>query len=146
MFLLFSSLSFFSSVKSDHSSLLIDLCRTLLMVFWTFFGHFFVCEIGEFIICQFEMFNSELCQCNWYLCSIKMQRMLMVFISITQQPTIIQTIGHQLCARSTFKSVIHTCEILDSELFCRIFLTIFFFSSTDYSNWILLFYRDASNR
>lgn len=97
--------SSFFSVKSDRNSLLIELCRTILMVFWTFVCLFVVCEIGEMLMAKFEMFNAELCQCNWYLYSIKMQRMLMIFISNTQQPTIIQTIGNRLCARITFTSV-----------------------------------------
>lgn len=54
---------------------------------------------------QFRVFSMELCQCNWHLFPIDIQRMLLIFISHTQQPIFIRSYGNILCTREFFKQV-----------------------------------------
>lgn len=58
---------------------------------------------------QFDLFYAKLCQCNWYLYPLKMQQMLVIFVSDAQRPTNIHGFGN-LCARGTFKRVIYLKE------------------------------------
>lgn len=54
---------------------------------------------------QFIRFNAKLCQCDWYLFPIGIQRMLVIFMSDTQQPVSIQGYGNIQCKRENFKTV-----------------------------------------
>lgn len=70
------------------------------------FGVIFVeCEFGEMITYKFDTFNEELCESRWYLFSNEMQRMILIFISNTQQPVYIRGYGNIVCARDAFKQV-----------------------------------------
>lgn len=51
------------------------------------------------------MFKDVLDQCDWYLFPIEMQRMLIIVMSNTQQPTIIHAFGNAQCSREAFKKV-----------------------------------------
>lgn len=77
-----------------------------MMVIYAGVGVILFCELGETIRNQFELYNEELNRCNWYLYSLKMQRMILTFVSITQQSTVIRGYGNKLCARVTAKEVI----------------------------------------
>ena len=81
----------------------------------------FACyDSGELMTNQFEIFDKQLCECNWYLFSIEMQRILVIFITITKQPTIIRCYGNIEITRETFKKV-----SIHFKLFARIRLFIF---------------------
>lgn len=66
---------------------------------------FVLCELGEHVAQKFDTFNMELCQCNWYMFPIKIQRMFQIFITDTQKPKFIRTRGNILCTREVFKEV-----------------------------------------
>lgn len=70
------------------------------------FGSIFIfCEHGELVNNGFNEFNEELCQCDWYLFSIEMQRNLIIFNEYTQQPAIIRGFANTVCTREAFKKV-----------------------------------------
>lgn len=77
-----------------------------VMVNWSFLATFFLCECGERVMNQFDEFHDEIYQCNWYSFPIEIQKMLVIAMSISQQPAIIQGFGNLLCTRDTFKRVI----------------------------------------
>lgn len=66
---------------------------------------FLVCELGEMVTSQYESLNDELHQCDWYLFPVGMQRMLVIFMSYTQQPVLIRGYGNVRCVRVSFKNV-----------------------------------------
>lgn len=119
--------------QSDHNAILIDLTISIIMVFWTFFIILVFFEIGELVSKQFDMFNAELCQCNWYLYPIEMQKMLIIFMSNAQQLTFIRGLGNILCTRSKVKEVrksskwwvvtdeVNACQIINFYFYAHIF-------------------------
>lgn len=79
--------------------------NTLTVVFYAFGSIFIFCENGELVNKGFNEFNDELCQCNWYLLPIEMQRNVVIFIENTQQPAIIRGFANTVCRREAFKKV-----------------------------------------
>lgn len=79
--------------------------RILFLMFWSFVIIFVICEFGELVTNQFDMFNMKLDQCKWYKFPIKMQRIFVIVTVNAQQPVIIQGFANVVCARQTFKSV-----------------------------------------
>lgn len=74
------------------------------LVFWSFAIIFAFCELGAQVTIQFNSINEELCQGDWYLQSIEVQRMLLIFMSNTQTPAILGY-GNIVCTRNAFKEV-----------------------------------------
>lgn len=84
-----------------------ELLRILIMVFYSNALILCICECGEMITNQFNMFRNELDQTSWYLYPIEMQRMLVIVMANAQQPTIISGFGNAVCVRDSFKKVIN---------------------------------------
>lgn len=74
-------------------------------VFWSFAFIFFICECGEGVTSQFNNFDDKLCECKWYLFPMDMQKLYLIFMINTQQPTHISCYGNILCVREMFKKV-----------------------------------------
>lgn len=72
---------------------------------------FFICEFGEMVGHQFNLFDEELCQCNWYEFPIELQKVLMTFMSSIQRPAIFQGYGGTECTRDEFKKVLLANEL-----------------------------------
>lgn len=66
---------------------------------------FLICNIGEQLIGEFEMFEQKLCNCKWYLMSAEMQQLYLTFSLYAQQMPRIQCFGNISCTRETFKMV-----------------------------------------
>lgn len=81
---------------------------------------------------QFSMFNEMLNKTNWYLYPAEMQRMLVIFISITQEPSFIRGYGNIECTRDSFKQV-------------KTFSVHHFLSHLDNHNLHLVFFLFLSN-
>lgn len=73
-----------------------------MLATWQFSLIFFLCECGEFVMDQFGEFDYELCQCNWYLFPVEMQRMIVIVI---MRPPIIRGYAVTECTREAFKRV-----------------------------------------
>lgn len=126
---------FFLLPKMDHSSIPIDLTKSILMVVSTFVIIIGFCEIGEMVSNQFNSFNAELVECNWYLYPIKMQQMFMIFMSNAQQPTNIHGYGNILCTRRTVEEA-RMCFfkwMCSVQIAFGVFLIVFFFCSINFS-------------
>lgn len=57
------------------------------------------------MINQFIILNDELNRCDWYLLSIELQRMFVVFLLDTQNPIKMLSYANISCERETFKKV-----------------------------------------
>lgn len=102
----FLFLFLFALSKSEQERLnLIEWIHPVTLFFFTIIIIFLLCELCEMVTSQFRMLNVKLCQRKWYLFPIEVQRMLVIFISDTQQPVYIRGFGNISCTRQTFKKV-----------------------------------------
>lgn len=74
-------------------------------LFWVCVLNFSICELGEQVNHQFEIFGEELERCNWNNLPTELQRMYLIFLSDIQQPVNIQSYGGIICSRDTFEKV-----------------------------------------
>lgn len=77
-------------------------------MFWSLALLWSACNLGEMLTKHFEMFDDALGQCDWYLFSIEIQRMLVIIMSNSQRPAILTGYGNIQCTRETFKKVLET--------------------------------------
>ena len=91
--------------KSGNDLNFIAFVRIFFMLLWSFIFQILVCELGERVNINFELFNNVLNQCDWHLFSIEMQRMYVIIMMNAQQPIIVQGFGNFPCNRETFKRV-----------------------------------------
>ena len=91
------------------------------MLLWAFLAICGFCIIGEIVTNRFDMFNETLCNTNWYFFPIKLQQMLAIFMTITQQSATIHGSGSIVCRREAFKKVKLT-EIQHSHWFGFVFV------------------------
>lgn len=83
---------------------------------------FLICENCADVTDRFEMINNTLCQCNWYLFSNEMQKMLVIVAINTQEPTMIHGYFKTPCTRESFKKVnIFKSQMADGQCFFSIF-------------------------
>lgn len=59
---------------------------------------------------EFDEFNDDVWTKNWYLYSIELQQMYLIFGTCTQQPVNIRSYGNTLCIRETMRNVIYQIE------------------------------------
>lgn len=81
--------------------------RVGFLIFWSFVILFIFCECSQHVTNKFDTFNDELSQCDWYLFTNAMQRMLLIVLVNAQQSIFIHGYGDIQCTRDTFKNV---CE------------------------------------
>lgn len=89
-----------------------EFLKPLIGIVGAFVLIFLLCELGETVTNQHELLNDELCQCDWYLFSVGMQKLLVIFISLTQQPVLIRGFANIQCVRDTFKRVRSDCSVM----------------------------------
>lgn len=92
-------------MDDDANTFLIILLS--IVAAWVFVVLFSICELGERMTYHFEKFDKELIRSDWYNLPVEMQRMLVVFLSDTQQPKNITCYGGVLATRETFKKVFY---------------------------------------
>lgn len=97
---------FFYFLKWDENSNLIKEAAFSVAIPWMFAFIFLICEFGERVIKQFEMFEEEFDRCNWYTLPSKLQRIYLMFLLDTHKPKTIQSYGRIVCSRETYKKVI----------------------------------------
>lgn len=93
------------STKSDHDANSIELVKIVSQLFWSIVFIFLICENCGQVTLKFEMINDTLCQCNWYLFSNEMQKMLVIVMINAQEPTMIHGFFETPCTRESFKKV-----------------------------------------
>lgn len=82
-----------------------DLKRVILTS-WSIITIYSFCEMGQMVASQFDMFEKELCQCNFYLFSRKLQQIHLIVLANAQQPTTVNGFGNLECMRQSMKTVI----------------------------------------
>lgn len=91
-------------VLVDHNTIPVELIRAIILVGLVFLAMFFICNLGQTITNEFEIFNAELNKCNWYAFPLKMQQMTLIFSSNAQQLAAIRGYGFKW-NQNTFKRV-----------------------------------------
>lgn len=79
--------------------------RPLILVFWSFFGFFLMCNFGEQVSNQLDAITDSIYECEWYSFPIEEQKMLLTVMIATQQPIIFNGFGNIQLTRDTFKKV-----------------------------------------
>lgn len=124
--------------KSEHTASPILLVTEGVLVFWSFVVMLLFCFLGEMVTHQFNMFNETLNNTNWYLFPNELQRMLVIFMSITQQSTLIRGYGNNECTRDAFKQVLMLSKfcIFWRHNYCQFFKIpyIFYIFPNSYSD------------
>lgn len=72
---------------------------------WTFVLIFLLCEFGGMVTDRFERFYDDLCQCEWNLLPMDMQRIYLMFVLNAQQPAMIRGFASIVCTRVFFSKV-----------------------------------------
>ena len=83
----------------------VELICTLILMCVSILTIFFFCEFGDMINTQFDEFDDQLRQCDWYTFPIEMQQLLVIFMTSTQRPAMIQGFANTECTRDAFKKV-----------------------------------------
>ena len=91
----------FKSNGNDISTIL----NTSALIYWSFGTIFFYCEFGQRLSDLFVEIDHAIGRLDWYLFPNEVQRLLVNFISDTQQPKFIRSYGNILCTREVFKKV-----------------------------------------
>lgn len=108
-FLLFNSefdrimFVFFKAPENSFDSVVC--MKTCVFIFWTFVSIILYCECGEGITNEFDKFHYEVDQYKWHLLPLEMQKMAIIVLANSQQPTLIRGYGNIVCRRETFKNV-----------------------------------------
>lgn len=89
----------------DGDTKIVEILVSLTLAAWVYVALFFVCEFGQRVTNQFELFGEELEQCDWDTLPIEMQRMYVIFLSGTQQPVNVACYFNVLCTREIFQTV-----------------------------------------
>lgn len=95
----------FNFKKLDENSKPIEIVIQSLFVPVVFGFIIILCEPGERVTNQFEMFGEELERRTWYKLPIDMQRIYVIFLVNTQQDLSIECYGGTQCTRETLKKV-----------------------------------------
>lgn len=98
---------FFCKIQSSGTQGDIDVVANLLFkTLYSFILIFILCELGERVRFGFEKIGNEINNMNWYLFSIKMQRMIPTMQITGQQDIQLMAFGNFPCSRDNFKKVI----------------------------------------
>lgn len=70
------------------------------------FGTMFIaCDLGQRLDDAFAEIGELIYQCDWHLFSVEMRRMVVVMITVLQQPLSFKCFGSISCSREVFKKV-----------------------------------------
>lgn len=79
--------------------------KPIILIFWSLVANFLFCEFGESVTSQCNELNDALCQCEWYLFPIDLQRMFPIIMLTAQKPNILKGFGGVSLTREAFKNV-----------------------------------------
>ena len=72
---------------------------------WSFAFVFVVCEFGQIMSNAYTEIDHEVCQLDWYLFSMEIQKILPTLMIVTQKPVGLDVFGNISCGREDFKKV-----------------------------------------
>lgn len=94
----------------NENSNRIQLIRMFFLLFWSVAIVGFSCHFGEMLSKQLDEIDVEFCRCPWYLCTIDVQRTLLIAMAHTQRSMIVTGFGNIQCSRDSFKRVINDVD------------------------------------
>lgn len=74
-------------------------------VFYSFVVVFITCELGQRLICEYADIEDVICQFDWYLLPLDIQKALTIIIFNAQQPVTIECFGSTNTNRESFQQV-----------------------------------------
>lgn len=83
-----------------------EFIRPSILIFWSFFYIFLICDFGENVSHRFDSINYNIGQLKWTEFSIAMQSILPMMLMSTQRPVVIHGFGNVLLRRDVFSDVI----------------------------------------
>lgn len=118
-----------------------EVIAQLVSVILIFVVIFLICECGQIVTIQFEIFNDTLNRCKWYYMPIELQQMLVVVMVGAQHSTQFQGYGNVECTCESFKKVV---RIKSFEIEKKRFPFNIFRSSSSLDNsWRVFIFYDA---
>lgn len=133
--------------KSDANLTPAEMAPPLFSIILALAIVFVVCEFGQRLTDQFEMFDEKLSLCKWYLFPFELQQMFLIVMSNTQQLTCLHGYGNIPCTRDSFKEVLsHIAKGLPKfttnlNIFC--FSLVFQTTHSGFSYFMLLRQMDG---
>lgn len=83
----------------------LELINLSIIMFWSFFVIFGICEFGERLSGTFAEINDVYDQFVWYLFPNRAQHMLPILLIVAERPVEVRVFGSNACGRITFKNV-----------------------------------------
>lgn len=83
-----------------------NLMMPVLAAFWFFCSVFIFCEFGENVCSEFDELKNAVCESDWYIFPIEVQRSLPFLLMVTQKQIVPRGFGNILCNRESFQTVI----------------------------------------
>lgn len=80
--------------------------KRVILTLWSLLAINWFCEMGEMLTNEFNMFEAALGQLDWYLYTIKLQRMHSMLLSNAQQRVTHNGFANTVCSRDSMKAVI----------------------------------------
>lgn len=108
----------------------IDVIIIFFFLLYAFMNLFLYSECGERVTNQFNEFIEQLCECDWHLYSIKVQRMFIIALSANMRLANIEGYANTVCTRELFKQAkIHS--IYSRTLFVVLSFYLWYFQTTN---------------
>lgn len=95
---------FCSLIQSHNQGNVVAFVKPMFIILWSFGQIFLFCNLAENVTIQYEELEDTIYQCDWYLFSADVQKILPTIIMCAQDPVIIKGFG-VLCTREVFKKV-----------------------------------------
>lgn len=84
----------------------LEIALSFCVLIWMTIFMFLLCEPGSRMTSQFVAFSDEIDKLDWYLLSIKLRQMYVLFLLDTQNPMKVLSYANITFERETFKKVI----------------------------------------
>lgn len=91
--------------KWDDDANFLEMVPLIFLLIWMTIFVLLLCETGTRMTQQFNALSDELSRCDWYLMTIGMQQMYLIFLSDTQNAIKMLSFANIPCERETSKKV-----------------------------------------
>lgn len=90
----------------SHDTINVPMIITyFIQILITYCVIFIICELGERVTNEFDDVDNVVCELNWYLFPLNIQKMLPIAMIGTVKPVIIRGYGNCMSTREAFKNV-----------------------------------------
>lgn len=101
----FESFFFYFKNQSKSGADLFEMVTLSILIFWSFVANFLFCEFGENVTSHFNELHNTLCQTEWNLYPIDIQRLLPIIMMSTRKEIILEGFGGVQLTRQAFETV-----------------------------------------